>query len=117
MKYIFILLVFVAISCAPHYDYFTLGYVQKGMMKASILEDFNISEKKGFEYSDENEKYDVYFQEYYVISSNNSPGGTYDIFVFVFKDSQLVEYGVLEDFRRSPKLLNRDIAKFITEKI
>lgn len=117
MKFLSIFLVLLAVSCTPHYDYFTLGYVQKGMMKASILEDFNIDEEDIFIFNSENEKYEIYTQEYYVISSNNSPGGTYDIFVFVFKDSQLVEYGVLEDFRKSPKTINRDIAKYLTEKL
>jgi len=54
---LYIFLFLLVVSCAPHYDYFTLGYVQKGMMKASILQDFNIDEEDIHFFASEDEKY------------------------------------------------------------
>ncbi len=119
MKYfsVLILLLFL-LSCAPRYDYGSLSYMRKGAHKNLILQDFNIDADDVFKYSKDSLNYEVYAQKYFVVSDNSIyGGGTYDYFVFIFKDNLLVNCGTLEDLRRSESEIDRGIAKFITEEL
>lgn len=119
MKYFFItILLLFLFSCTPHYDYSSLSYMRKGAHKNLILQDFNIDVDDVFKYSKDSLTYEVYLQKYFVVSDNSIyGGGTYDYFIFIFKDNLLANCGTLEDLRRSEGELDRRIAKYITEEL
>lgn len=113
----YLILIFILLSCSPHYDYHTLSELNRGLQKDYVLDKFNIDNEDIIDLNFEGDNYQIYHKRYFVISGNRMPGGTYDIFVFVFKNNVLEEFGVLEDFRRSAFMFNRDVAKIVSEKL
>jgi hypothetical protein len=110
-KIILAIILILATSCTVPHDYNTLSFQSRGDNKIDVLKDFNMKEKEGKKFNFNNNEFEIYFKKYFIISGNQMPGGVYDIFVFVFKDNKLMDFGVLEDFRRSDNELLQSIAK------
>lgn len=113
--FIFTIIIFLSTSCAVRYDYNSLSFQTRGDYKLDVLKDFDLKEKEKQILNYDNQEFEIYFKNFFVISGNQMPGGTYDVFVFIFKNNKLLECGVLEDFRRSQEPFLNRIAKFYGE--
>ncbi len=104
-------------SFSNRYDYNTLSQLDRGISETNIVNFFNLDYDEFYPFEFEGEKYKIYYQEMTIISSQTSYFSTYDVYVFLIKDSKLFEYGLLEDFRRSNFLINREVAKIVSEEL
>jgi len=114
-----ILFTIILSSCSltNRYDYNTLSQLDRGISESNIISFFNIDYEEFYPFDFEGQHYKIYYQEMTIIASQRSYFSTYDIFVFVIKDNKLFEYGLLEDFRRSSFLINREVAKKVSEEL
>lgn len=114
-----ILFTIILSSCSfsNRYDYNTLSQLDRGISESNIISFFNLDHEEFYPFEFEGQEYKIYYQEMSIISKQYSYFYTYDIYVFVIKDSKLFEYGLLEDFRRSSFLINREVAKRLTEEL
>lgn len=114
---IFLTIILSSCSFSNRFDYNTLSQLDRGISESNIISFFNLDHEEFYPFEFEGQEYKIYYQEMTIKSSQASYFSTYDIFVFVIKDNKLFEYGLLEDFRRSSFLINREVAKKVSEEL